>query len=182
MSRIFGPVRQTAYLVQDIERAMQEWMSVLGVGPFFYLKNHAAQGATFRGKPTDMRISLAFAQSGPIQIELVQQLNDGPSLFRESLDAGHGYGLHHLAFWTEQFDCDMARYLGAEYEAVQTAGLGGPNNRNAFIERSGPVHSGPAIEISEISGAKGEFFREIAAAAEAWDGVATVRQVGGGIR
>jgi len=182
MSRIFGPVRQTAYLVTDIERAMQEWMNDLGIGPFFYLKDHAAQGATFRGRPTDMRISLAFAQSGPIQIELVQQLNSAPSLFRESIEAGRPEGLHHLAFWTEQFDSDMARYLGAGYQAVQTAGLGGPNNRNAFIERRGSASSGPAIEISEISGAKGAFFREIAAAAENWDGVATIRQVGGGIR
>jgi Glyoxalase/Bleomycin resistance protein/Dioxygenase superfamily len=140
VSRIFGPVRQMAYLVQDIESSMRDWTKLMGVGPFFYLKYHSPTGATFRGQPTNMCISLAFAQSGPIQIELVQQINDGPSLFKEFLDSGRE-GLHHIAFWTEQFDQDMARYQGAGYKAVQTAKLGGPNHRNAFIEASGPTDS-----------------------------------------
>ena len=33
MSRFFGEIRQVAYLVPDIEAAMDYWSSVLGVGP-----------------------------------------------------------------------------------------------------------------------------------------------------
>jgi Glyoxalase/Bleomycin resistance protein/Dioxygenase superfamily len=174
MSRIFGPVRQMAYIVRDIDRAMDYWLKVVGVGPFFLLENHSSAGAQYRGKPTDMRISLAFAQSGPIQIELIQQLNDAPSLFRDFLDSGRE-GLQHLAFWTQTFDADMARYRDAGYSVVQTAGLNGPNNRNAFIVRQDDDEL--VIEISEISGTKGEFFRQIADAANGWDGSDPIRRI-----
>jgi hypothetical protein len=165
-----------AYVVRDIERAMDFWIKVMGVGPFFYLQGHSSGGATYRGAPTDMRISLAFAQSGPMQIELVQQLNDAPSLFRSFLDAG-GEGLQHLAFWTLSFDEDMARYRDAGYAVVQTGGLGGSNNRNAFLDSG---DNDLAIEISEISGTKGAFFRQIAEAADGWDGSDPIRKITAG--
>jgi hypothetical protein len=172
MSRLFGPICQTAYLVDDIEDAMAYWSSGLGIGPFFYLKGHQALGSLYRGSPTDMCISLAFAQSGSLQIELVQQLNDAPSLFREFKSAGRR-GLHHMAFWTNEFDRDIATYRNDGFEIVQTGGMAGSNNRNAFIERPGDTQI--AIEISEISGSKGEFFRCVAAAAKDWDGNEPIR-------
>jgi hypothetical protein len=140
VSRIFGPVRQTAYLVRDIDSAMRHWTTTMGVGPFFLLKDHAPGGATFRGEPTDMCISLAFAQCGAVQIELIQQHNAAPSLFKEALDAGRE-GLHHLAFWTEHFDRDMARYREVGYQIVQAAGLGGPNNRMPSSNPARPQRS-----------------------------------------
>jgi hypothetical protein len=76
----------------------------------------------------------------------------------------------------------MARYREVGYQIVQAAGLGGPNNRNAFFEPSEAAALGLAIEVSEISGAKGEFFRAIAAAADGWDGCDPVRPVGGSLR
>ena len=174
MSRLFGPIKQTAYLVDNIEEAISYWCNALGIGPFFYLKNHQATGSLFRGQPTDMRISLAFAQSGALQIELVEQLNDAPSLFKEARDAGKR-GLHHLAFWTTEFDRDVSNYQKQGYEVVQTGGMSGPNNRNVFIERAGEDLI--AIEISEISGSKGEFFKRVACAAEGWDGSDPVRPI-----
>jgi hypothetical protein len=138
------------------------------------LENHSNAGAQYRGKPTDMRISLAFAQSGSVQIELIQQLNDAPSLFKDFLDSGRD-GLQHLAFWTQNFDADMARYRDAGYSVVQTAGLNGPNNRNAFIVRQSDDEL--AIEISETSGTKGEFFRHIAEAAIGWNGSDPIRTI-----
>jgi hypothetical protein len=175
MSRLFGPIRQTAYLVDDIEEAMVYWSDTLGIGPFFYLKNHQADGSLFRGKPAGPRISLAFAQSGSVQIELVQQLNDAPSLFKEFRDAG-GKGLHHLAFWTTEFDRDVGNYQKQGFVIVQTGGMAGPNNRNVFIERPSQTQE-LTIEISEISGSKGEFFKRVALAAENWDGRDPVRPI-----
>jgi hypothetical protein len=34
MSRAFGPIRQIAFVVRDIDAAMRQWTEVLGVGPF----------------------------------------------------------------------------------------------------------------------------------------------------
>ena len=38
MSRFFGEIRQVAYLVPDIEAAMDYWARGLGVGPWYYVE------------------------------------------------------------------------------------------------------------------------------------------------
>ena len=44
MSRIFGPIRQLGYVVQDIESAMRHWVEVEGVGPWFVLDRFETPG------------------------------------------------------------------------------------------------------------------------------------------
>ena len=87
MSRIFGPIRQMAYVVRDIEPAMRHWIGVMGIGPFFYLENHTAPNSTYRGQPSSLKLNLAFAQCGAMQIELLQPLNDAPSLLTDFIKA-----------------------------------------------------------------------------------------------
>jgi hypothetical protein len=173
VSKLFGAIRQTAFVVPDIYEAMRYWTEVLQVGPFFLLPNLEPKGATFRGQPTDFHISLAFANSGAMQIELVQQHNDAPSLFTEFVASGRT-GVQHIAFWTETFDSDIEAYQRAGYEVVQTAGMSGADNRNAFLEKRG-VANELAIEISEIRGSKGRFFKLIEASSIDWDGSNPVR-------
>ena len=156
MSIRFGDIRQVAYLVNDIHKAMRHWAEVLGVGPFFYVENMTAHGSTFRGQPTAPQLSLAMAQSGPVQIELIQQHNDAPSQFLSYKQAGFE-GQHHIAFWTKTFDEDMARYLKEGYEILSTANTA--PNRNCFLTAVG--HNGTLIEISEINGSKGEYFEKL---------------------
>ena len=59
---------------------------------------------------------MALANSGPLQIELIQTRNDVPSMYRDFLQAGHT-GLQHVAYWTEDFDADLARLHGAGLQA-----------------------------------------------------------------
>ena len=35
MSRLFGAIRQNGYVVRDINAAMDHWIEVMGVGPWF---------------------------------------------------------------------------------------------------------------------------------------------------
>jgi len=39
MSRLYGPIRQNGYIVNDVEASAQYWANVFGVGPFFLI-NH----------------------------------------------------------------------------------------------------------------------------------------------
>ena len=172
MSRRFGAIRQVAYLVRDIEAAMRHWTEVLGVGPFYYIANMTAHGSTFRGQPTAPQLSLAMAQSGPVQIELIQQHNDAPSQFLDYKKAGFE-GQHHIAFWTNTFDDDVARYLREGYEILSTASSA--PNRNCFLTAQG--HAGTLIEISETAGPKGEYFQRIAEVCATWDGRDPIRRV-----
>ena len=37
LSRIFGAVCQNGYVVRDIRAAMDHWVNVMGVGPWYYI-------------------------------------------------------------------------------------------------------------------------------------------------
>lgn len=175
MSGFLGSVRQAGYVVTDLKGAMRYWTTVLGVGPFFTTRLRA-HDFRFRGVPGDLEITVALAQSGDLQIELIQQDDPAPSAFREFLDAG-GAGLHHVAYWTERFDTHLSRLLGGGLEVVQCgrSGSGGPDER--FVYLTGPAQPASVIELSEVNGAKGALFRGVAAAAESWDGTHPVREM-----
>jgi len=100
VSRIFGAVRQNGYVVQDIEAAMDHWINVMGVGPWYYIRHVQTDYFCHRGVDTPVEMSIAPANSGDLQIELIQQRNAAPSMYKEFLDAGHE-GLQHMSYWTE---------------------------------------------------------------------------------
>ena len=172
MSRIFGDVRQNGYVVRDIQAALAHWTEVLGVGPFWLFDEAPVEEFRYRGEPSDLVASIALAQSGPLQIELIQQRNDAPSMYRDFLAAGHE-GLQHIAYWTEDFDRDLGRILGLGHEVGQAGQVGGPEGR--FVYLATEAHPGTVVELSEISGPKGAFFRHIAEAARDWDGSDPIR-------
>ena len=95
MSRLFGPLRQMGYVVRDIEAAMRHWVEVCGVGPWFYAGRLPLTAFTYRGARHDgIHLSIALANSGDVQVELIQQRCDTPSMYRDFLGAGHE-GLQH---------------------------------------------------------------------------------------
>jgi len=174
VSRIFGEIRQNGYVVKDIAKAMEYWTGTLGVGPFFYVEKAPIRDFRYHGEPSDLDVSIALANTGALQIELIQQRNDAPSMYKEFLDQGHE-GLQHIAYWTESFDADMARLKALGFRIGQEGGVG-RNGRFVYFQSDG--HPGSVIELSEISGAKGEFFKTIRDAAASWDGTDPVRKVG----
>jgi hypothetical protein len=176
MSRIFGDVRQNGYVVRDVEAAMRHWTQVLGVGPFFYFERVPMEDFLYRGKPSAIEVSIALANSGPLQIELIQQRNDAPSSYRDFLEAGRE-GLQHVAYWTESFDPDFERLRGLGYEVIQSGCVGGPSGRFVYLATEG--HPGTIVEVSEVSGAKGQFFKHIAETARSWDGSEPIRRLAG---
>lgn len=174
MSRIFGEPRQNGYVVRDVEAAMRHWSEVLGVGPWFYFERAPIEEFRYRGAPSSLEVSIALANSGALQIELIQPRNDAPSMYRDFLAAGRE-GLQHLAYWTERFDEDLARLQALGHEVGQSGQIGADGR---FVYLLTEAHPGTVIEVSEISGPKGRFFAHIASAARAWDGREPIRRMG----
>lgn len=172
MSRIFGEIRQNGYVVKDIEAAMAHWTEALGVGPFLYFEDVPLEEFTYMGQPSDAKVSIALANSGPLQIELIQQRNDAPSMYKDFLDAGCE-GLQHVAYWTESFDQELDRLLGLGYTVGQSGRIGGETGR--FVYFATEQHPGTVIELSDISGVKGQFFAFIRETAATWDGSEPIR-------
>ncbi len=171
MSRIFGDIRQNGYVVRDIEGAMRHWSATLGVGPWFYAERAPITDFTYRGAPSPIEVSIALANSGPLQLELIQQRNDAPSLYRDFLGAGHE-GLQHIAYWTEDFAADRARALAAGYRIGHEGRTG---NYGPFVYFDTETHPGTVVELSDIGGAKRRLFDHIERAARGWDGAEPVR-------
>ncbi|MDX2155302.1 MAG: VOC family protein [Hyphomicrobiaceae bacterium] len=112
MSRIYGEVRQLGYVVRDIEAAMKHWVEVLGVGPWFYVDRLPVRHFAYRGRPSDPHVSIALANSGRVQIELIQQRNDAPSMYLDFLASGPE-GLQHVSTWPVDYEATLARGLAA---------------------------------------------------------------------
>jgi len=174
MSRIFGKVRQNGYVVRDIQAAMKHWTEVLGVGPFYYIERVEVENFTYKGEPSDADFSIALANSGDLQIELIQQRNAAPSMYLDFLEAGHE-GLQHMAYWTQNFQADYDRLIASGYKVGQSGEIG-ENGRFVYFETE--AHPGTVIELSDISGPKGGFFKHIAEVAANWDGTKPIRNVG----
>jgi len=167
----FGPIRQNGYVVKDIEAALEHWTGVLGVGPFYYIDRVPIESFEYRGTPSPIEVSIALGNWGALQIELIQQRNDAPSMYRDFLAAGLE-GLQHVAVWTEHMDETLALVRGAGHEIGQS-GCIGRNGRFVYLCTEG--HPGTVVEVSEVSGGKGRFFERIAREARDWDGTDPIR-------
>ncbi len=174
MSRFFGTVNQNGYVVRDIEAALKHWTEVMGVGPFFYIEKVPIDYFTYRGVPQELEMSVALGNSGDLQIELIQQRNDAPSMYLDFLNAGHE-GLQHMSYWTRNYQQDYDQALARGYKVGQEGQIGGEQGRFVYFDTQ--THPGTIIEMSDISGSKGELFETIRQAAVDWDGSDPVRIV-----
>jgi hypothetical protein len=105
MQRRFGPIMQNAFVVPDLEAAIDHWARVMHVGPF-YVFEHVPFTEIFRGKLTKIDMSAAIAYSGDLQIELIYQHDDAPSIYTE-LPRGGRSGLQHMGVMTDSVDDDL---------------------------------------------------------------------------
>lgn len=176
MSTLFGPVRQVGYVVRDIEQAMRQWVA-LGVGPWYYKEEVVSTEFRYHGQPSPLpQLSIALANSGELQIELVQQRNDVPSLYRDTL-ARNGEVAQHLAYWTrDHFDAYCAQLLERGYVEGHAGRMGAQRGRYAYFVHAD--HPSAMVEISESTGGKAEYFEEIRLASLGWDGSEPIRRVG----
>jgi hypothetical protein len=166
MSRVFGAVAQNGYVIRDIRAAMDHWINVMGVGPWYYIDRVKTEYFRHRGKDSDVEMSIALANSGDLQIELIQQRNDSG---RE--------GLQHMSYWSRDYQSLYDRALSLGYKVGHEGQIGGEQGRFAYFDTQS--HPGTVIEISDISGTKGAFFERIRQAAVDWDGSRPIREVGG---
>ncbi|MFD9111540.1 VOC family protein [Streptomyces bottropensis] len=111
-------VIQFAYTVPDLAAEMRWWTDELGVGPWFVSDRIDGEGSTYRGEPSRAEFALALAFSGHTMVELIQTLDDEPSIYKEAYER-HGYGFHHVAkavpnvtgAWRASLDWDGTRPL-----------------------------------------------------------------------
>lgn len=174
MSRMFGTVNQIGYVVRDIHASMDRWVRH-GVGPWFYIENVVTDYFRYRGEDSAMTMSVALANSGDLQLELIQPTNDAPSMYRDFLQSGRE-GAQHIAYWTTDYQGLYDRALTAGYTVGQEGCIGGEQGRFAYLDTE--FDQGTVIEISNISGPKGQMFTYVRDVAANWDGSEPIRVIG----
>lgn len=172
-SQSLGSVVQISAVVEDLEAAAYHWINAIGAGPFFLLEHVDVVDPKYRGEPTDLDISIAIGYSGGVGIELVQQHNDVPSVYRE-LPAEPGGVFHHLAVMTEDFDKEVKKYITAGYEMAfeGTVAVGG---RFSYVDTK--KHLGCLVELIELTPVVKDLFMMIESGAIGWDGSDPIRRL-----
>lgn len=111
-------VSQIGVVVEDIDRAVDYYTSIFGLGPFtkyeFQPDRH-----WFRGEPSPLRMRMAKAMWGDLEWELLQPLQ-GPSLHQEFL-TNQGEGLQHLGFNVRNYDEIYNRMVENGFDPVMRA-------------------------------------------------------------
>jgi hypothetical protein len=149
-------------------------MDRYGYRPWYYVEKVLVEDFRYKNIPSDMQISIALSNSGYLQMELIQQRNDAPSLYHDFLNIA-GEGMHHIAYWTEaeQFDEQSKLFLTNGYTVGHSGNIGTNGRFIYYVNQKLP---GTIIELSEMSGFKGEYFKAIAESAMNWDGSNPIRR------
>ncbi len=158
-------VMQSAWVVDDIESACMKWVETTGIGPF-YIFPHLQLEVNYRGKPSKLDFSVASAQAGGVQIELVEQHCHTPSAYRDQFEQGER-GHHHMAIYVSDYDAALAHYLDRGF-VVATSGLFG-EMRFSYVDTRDAI--GCMMEIIQHDPIQDEIFKRISDGAKYWDGV-----------
>lgn len=123
---LYGPIRQLAYVVGDIDSAIASWHRQMSAGPFAVCRGvKPLEGSKYRGEDSHgVELNLAFAYIGDVQLELIQPLNNTPSLYKEAIERGI-HSLHHYGFCVEDFAASYQHAMDNGFTAVVDAGVPG---------------------------------------------------------
>jgi catechol 2,3-dioxygenase-like lactoylglutathione lyase family enzyme len=168
------PIHHVGYVVDDLQRGVEQFAATFGAGPFFVMEHLEFQEVSFEGAPAVYDHSSGFGAWGPILVELSQVHDAQPAGFADAL-AAPGSGLGHAAFIADDLEAETARLTAAGLTPFHE-GVTGP--AHAVWLHGGP-QLGHAVEViqrrDEILG----FYAMVRAAAEDWDGADPYRVMHG---
>lgn len=163
--RLPGVIRQIAYVVpaDELDSEVEQWVA-RGVGPWFFMRKMRQAGYVHRGRDAEPVLSLGFANSGDMQVELITAHDETPSPFREFLDAGLR-GFHHHAWWVEDWVSWEAAAEAARWSPI-ARGDGGGSAQWAYYDVGGPG----LVEIMELNAMTSWLAATVRDAHLDWDG------------
>ena len=140
---------QVGVVVKNIEKAVDYYSSIFGIGPF-EIYDFLPGRAWFKGKEVGpVKLKIAMANLGSVKFELIQVV-EGEVPHREFLEI-HGEGLQHLGFYSEDYEGwkSYAKERGMEIlcEAEVKDEIRG--KRRGFYMDSGEI-GGVIFEIIEV--------------------------------
>ena len=123
---------QLGHVVDDLISAARRWSSTFGIGPFHVLPVVDQQLTLRNGDEHTLRVQVGVAQAGPVQIELIQQHDDTPSVYRDwSKNATSAF--HQVATVTSDYTGKLAHFEALGHEVAAEARRKRPDLKVLFI-------------------------------------------------
>jgi methylmalonyl-CoA/ethylmalonyl-CoA epimerase len=126
---------QIGIVVPDLEQAVRLLGELFGIGPFHFIEwpNRPDSKYYFRGRPEHIKIRQAFAQVGPLELELVQPLEGENNAYKQFLDEKGG-GIHHVLFETKDMDQTVSLLDEKGIQVLQNGDGIRPGTRWALLD------------------------------------------------
>ena len=114
---VFGKQKlfQLAYLVNDLDAAIEKWSGLFGAGPFVVTEHHRTNTFMYRGTDQEADVSYAFGYLDDMMIQFIVQHDETPSIYRDMYAAGEE-GYHHVAYLVHDFEAAYAHLQDLGFE------------------------------------------------------------------
>jgi hypothetical protein len=125
------PVNQVGFVVKDLDQAMARYKPLFGE---FTVMDASDMEWEYRGKPEMSSLRIAFANSGEVEIELIEWISGGTP-HKEFLDAGRE-GMHHLRFVVDNVEEKVKEAEAVGYREIWYKRFG-EGLAASYLERDG---------------------------------------------
>lgn len=169
----FEKIIQLGFVAHDIHEMMNELTDKLNVGPWFLRERGTFKRQLYCGEPTQMSLAVAmgYVAGAEMQYEIIQQLDDLPSIYSEVRKSVPG-GFHHFGIATSDFDRSVKAYRDRGFKAVYEADVPG-GVRVCFFDTRASLPG--MVEFIEFSTDLNDMFESYRAASVNWQGDNPVR-------
>ena len=116
--------RQVALVVRDVDKAMERYWTLLGIGPWDvrHFTNETVRDFHVDGQRVeeDFEFICAVTWEGDVELELIQPVK-GPNIYWRHLEE-EGEGLHHIkdVMSDDEIPAALERFLERGHEVIQT--------------------------------------------------------------
>lgn len=168
-----GDVMQLAFVPADFDAAVAFWTGTMGAGPFYLMEHINAENFRYQGQPGAIDFSAAIGYWGDIQIELIVQHDDKPSIFTSWRQQGLE-GLHHVCIAVDDMAAARRVCAAAGATVMQEAQFRGGSAEVIYVDTHGG--QGTMVEIWKGDDAGRAFFASLREMARGWDGKDPLRR------
>lgn len=168
-------IDQIGFVVDDMDAAIAHWTKTCGIGPFFIHEHVPYAEFTYNGVASPVDLTLAFSFIGTLQIELIYQHGDAPSVYTNFKRSAPN-GLVHMAQYTDDLE-QSSRGLIANGAKVIQYSRDVDGVETIYLDTA--HHNGGLIEFIKVQDMHKERGAQMHAEIAAWDGTRPVRHLHG---
>ena len=139
---------QMGFVVDDFDGPIKHWTEKLNVGPFFILEHLDLKDFHYKGNKSNIDFSVAISFSGDMQIELIKQHCDTPSIYNEYSEIKRG-DLHHICRLTPDINNDIKVLENQGYKNIQDGETEDGGIKFAYLDAQ--ENYGSILELAELA-------------------------------